>query len=260
MYIRNTWHLGKELIEIEHYYPGNYGAPGVPRGPKRNRSPEQIEKQNIRNRERFIQRLILTNFVEGDWHLVLNYRPKDRPDHQEAKKNLKRWIGRMRSAYKKAGYQFKYIAVTEYGKKGQALHHHLVIEDIADGKLNTARLVKQLWEYGNTRWTDLYEEGEYQQLASYIVKKETKQEGEWSTYTRSRNLIIPKPKRKKLRRSKWPEEPKPKKGYELIKDSLINGENPFTGYLYQKYMLRKIRTGGKHGSNNLPRDHSTRPG
>lgn len=256
MYMRNTWHLGNDYIEIEHYYPGNYGAPGMPRGPKRIRSPEEIVKQNIRNREKRIQRLILHNFKSGDWHLVLNYRVQDRPpDTKAAKQDLRKWIAKMRAAYKKEGLTFKYIAVTEYGKKGNALHHHLVIED----KPNTAKLVKKFWKYGNTRWTDLYEEGEYKQLASYIVKKETKQEGQWSTYTRSRNLKEPKVKRQKLRRRQWSQEPKVKKEYELIKDSLVNGVNPFTGYPYQKYMMRKI-VGGRNGSNDLYRNHPIRSG
>lgn len=257
MYMRNEWHFRKnQLIEIEHYYPGNYGAPGMKRAEKRKRTPEEIKKQNERNRVKFLQRLILANFTKGDMHLILNYRPKDRTGYEQGKKDLRRFLSRMRGAYKKAGLQFKYIAVTEYGKKGHALHHHLIIQDIATDQIDTIRLARKLWELGHAGWTDLYEDGEYKKLAEYIVKRETKQENEWSSYTRSRNMIVPKPKRKKLYRRRWPPEPKPWKGYEIIKDSIINGENRFTGYPYQKYVMRKIEGGGKHiARDNLYRNN-----
>ena len=102
----------------------------------------------------------MANFKEGDWHLILKYRPKDRPGtYEEAEDQLKKFLAWMRKAYKKAGIPFKYIAVTERGKKGQVLHHHLVIEDIADERLITTKLVKELWRWGNTFWVNLYEDG-----------------------------------------------------------------------------------------------------
>lgn len=240
MYIRKIWDMGK-VIDVEIHYPGNYGAPGVPRGPKRKRTPEQIEKQNIRNREKFIQRLILANFDKGDWHLTLNYSPEERPDFRTGKKQVRKFLCNMRKAYKRASIPFKYIVVTENGKKGHALHHHLVIQDIKTNTINTVQLVKQLWKYGNTYWSDLYENGEYKDLAEYIVKKETKNESEWAAYSRSRNLIVPKPKRTVMHRKRWTAEPKPKKGYEIIKDSVVNGINPITGYPYQHYSMRRTR-------------------
>lgn len=263
MYMRNEWQYRKgELVEIEHYYPGNYGAPGMPRAEKKKKTPEQIKKQNERNRIKFLQRLIIANFTKGDLHLVLTYGSRDKPGYEQAKKDLRKFINRMRTAYKKAGFRFKYIAVTEYGKKGHALHHHLVIQDIATDRIDTIRLARKLWELGHAGWTDLYEDGEYKKLAEYIVKRETKQEGEWSSYTRSRNMVIPKPKRKKLYRRRWLPEPKPWKGYEIIKDSIINGENRFTGYPYQKYMMRRIgpERRDRHARDNLHRDHPARTG
>lgn len=248
MYIRKEYDLGK-IIQVENHYPGNYGAPGMPRAKKRKRTPEDIERQNQRNREKKIQRLILANFDVGDWHLILKYKPGERPDdYDQAKKNLKKFLDSMREAYKKQGIQFKYIAVTERGKKGQALHHHLVIQDITTDKVNTTALVKKLWP-GFKTFIDLYEDGEFENLAQYIVKIESKEDSEKgkATYSRSRNLITPKPKRKKMRRRSWPKEPKPKKGYYIIKDSVFNGFNPVTEYPYQYYSMKKIEPGGDTG-------------
>ena len=246
LYIVNEYDMG-EVIDIEKHYPGNYGAPGMPRCKKKKRTPEQIEQQNQRNREKYLQRLILANFSPGDWHLILNYRPKDRPTYNDGRKQVKKFLADMRKAYKKAGYEFKYVYITERGKKGQAVHHHLVIQDIDAPGIRTTKLVKQLWQYGNTIWVDLYEDGEYKNLAEYIVKKETKEECGWASYSRSRNLIKPKLTRKKLRRKKWPEDPKPKKGFYIIKGSILNGINPVTGYPYQHYSMRRIRGGKEDG-------------
>ena len=243
MYVVNEWHLGK-IIQVEKHYPGNYGAPGMPRQKKRKRTPEDIARQNRTNKEKKIQRIILANFKEGDWHLILKYRPGQRPEeYEKAKKQLKKFIQDMRKAYKAAGIPFKYIAVTERGKKGQALHHHLVIEDIQTNNLNTVKLVKKLWN-GTEAFIDLYEDGDYQKLAEYIVKKETKEESGWATYTRSRNLITPVPKKKIIKRKRWAMDPKPKKGYYIVKDSIVNGFNPVTDYPYQHYTMRLIEPGG----------------
>ncbi len=241
MYTRTTYDCGW-IRQIELRYPGRYGAPGCPRSKKKDRTPEQIRRQNETNRIRKLQRLIIANFRPGkSWHLTLNYKPGERPDTpKQAKKILSKFIANMRRAYKAAGKEFKWIAVTERGKKGRLLHHHLIIEEVE----GVQKLVRKYWKYGNSYWSDIYEEGAMEQLASYLVKKETKYQEEdepaGTGYTHSRNLKIPKAKRQTMRRRTWPEQPKIPKGWELIKDSLIDGINPVTEYPYRHYSLRKI--------------------
>lgn len=242
-YVRKEYDLGN-IRQIEKYYPGNYGAPGKPRGPKRKRTPEDIERQNQTNRIKRIQRLILANFHEGDWHLILSYKKEERPESfQEAKKQIQKFLEKMRKAYKKAGYEFKYIYVTERGKKG-ACHHHLIIEDISEAELKTTKLVAKLWEYGRPTFNPLYEDGEYESLAAYIAKKETKEEQDGCTYSRSRNLVVPEPTREIIHHRRWREEPKAPKGWYVDRNSLVNGINPVTGYPYQHYTLKKLDPGG----------------
>lgn len=65
--------------QIKKYKRGNYGAPGEKREKKKRPTPEDVRRQNERNRWRKVQRLILMNFKEGDWHLILKYRPGERP-------------------------------------------------------------------------------------------------------------------------------------------------------------------------------------
>ncbi len=239
------------VIQIEKSMPGRYGAPGEKREKKKKPTPEDVRRQNERNRWRRIQRLILTNFREGDWHLILKYRPGERPeDYAEAKAQLRKFLNRMREAYKKAGIPFKWIAVTERGKRGQVLHHHLVIQDIRRDGIDTVKLVKRLWIYGSEFFSALYEDGEYEKLAEYIVKAETKEEGGWCTYSRSRNLKSPVKTVEHVPRRRWRNPPVAPKGWYVVKDSVYNGMNPVTGQPYQHYTIKKLintRNGRKEG-------------
>mgnify|MGYP006906804631 FL=1 len=250
MYVKKMYNLGKhkEIIEVHNFYPGNYGAPGKSREKKEKASSEVIKKQNHANRVRKIQRLILGNFKAGDWHIVLKYKKELRPeDFKEAKDQLSNFFKKMRLDLKKHGISFKYIGVTEMGKKGNALHHHIIVENITD-PVNMLQLIRKYWEYGHIALTDLYEEGAYQRLAEYIVKAETKDPEGKSSYKRSRgNLIEPQAESKIMLRKSWPKEPRPKKGYYIIADSVIQGENPVTGYPYQRYMMQKLPSTGAVG-------------
>lgn len=254
MYIRKTYDMGR-FREVHNYYPGNYGAPGQPRGKKRELTTEEVENLNRKNRARQLQRLILANFKPGDWHLILNYRPDQRPEtFAEADRHLTLFLDAMRRRCKKAGIPFKWIKMTERGKRGKLLHHHLIIEDVPG--MNTASLVKKLWKYGNCYMIDLYEDGEYEKLAEYIVKKETKDPEGWCNYSCSRNLERPEAKTEKMQRRKWPAEPKAPKGWEIIPDSIRNGINPVTEYPYQYFMMRRKE---ENGSRNIRRNRHKGP-
>lgn len=243
IYKKITYDMGV-VIQIEKSYPGNYGAPGQARGKKRKKTPEDIRRQNEKNRWRRLQRIILANFHEGDWHLILKYRPGERPGtYEEAKAHRRKFLDRMREAYKKAGIPFKWIIVTERGKKGNVLHHHLVIEDISRDGVETVKLVKTLWTHGGEFFASLYEAGEYEQLAQYIVKAETKEECGWCTYSRSRNLIIPQPEVEMVRHRRWRNPPVAPKGWYVVQDSVWNGENPVTGLPVQHYTIKKLFPG-----------------
>ncbi len=239
------------VVQIEKSYPGNFGAPGEKRGKKKKPTPEDVRRQNERNRWRKVQRLILMNFGEGDWHLILKYRPGERPEtHEEAKAHRKKFLDRMRDVYRKAGIPFKWIAVTERGKRGQVLHHHLVIQDIRRDGIDTVKLVKKLWTYGSEFFSALYEDGEYEKLAEYIVKAETKEESGWCTYSRSRNLEEPVKTVEKVFHKRWRNPPVAPKGWYVVKDSVYNGENPVTGRPFQHYTIKKLintRSGKKEG-------------
>ena len=106
---------------IKNSYSSNSGAPGSERSKRRKRTPEEMERQNQSNRARHVQLLILGNFKEG-WHVTLTYAKEKRPKTgEEAKKILAKFHRRMKAKYKKAGFEYKWIAVTEIGGHG-AVH------------------------------------------------------------------------------------------------------------------------------------------
>jgi len=242
MYVRKSYNLG-QVIQRELYYPGNFGAPGKPRTKKKEPTPEDVSRQNQKNKEKHIQRLIIANFKGRDYWLTLTYdRDKHPDDFKDAEKTVRHFIANMRYACRKAGATFKWILVTEMGSRG-AVHHHFVIEDLTNAVngVNTKELVMDSWPHGKKfSFVPLYEDGDYNALAGYIAKSRG-EKGETSFSHSRNNLVIPKPKYKKMRRKRWPEDPEPIKGWYIVKDSIYNGINPVTGYPYQHYSMRRLK-------------------
>lgn len=245
-YEKVYWYLGVKT-EVERRYPLRWGAPGVPRKKKEKPTPEQIERQNEWQAERSLNRLITANFTADDYHTILTH-AKD-VTKEEAKEYLKNFLRYMRDAYKKAGQAFKYITVTEYGNK--RIHHHIVFNDYQGKDSDTVKLTKAMWKKaagakaGNPKFVGLYDNGDYKNLAEYLIKetKKTFREKDacmkkrWSC---SRNLIRPVPVKEIVHARSWKKEPKIPKGYYLEPESLINGINPVTGLPYQHYTLVKL--------------------
>ena len=241
MYQRTDYYCG-EYIFTEKRYPRGYAGK-----PKRNRrrkeTPEAMQRENERQRRKKLQRLILANFRIGDFHLTLSYRKDERPESaEEATKRIQGFIRKLRREYRKRGHELKYIYVTEIGKKGSC-HHHMLIPNLPD----LMELVRRFWTYGHEDYKPLYEDGAFEKLAEYLVKKETKEEITGCTYHPSRNLTKPAERRERINAKCWARDPRPRKGYTIIKESIINGENPVTGYPYQEYIERRNLPPGRKG-------------
>ena len=237
MYHEKRYDCGRAVI-VTKYYP----TPRKKGQESRARSQAEIKRWDQRKRAQTVQRLILANFEEGDYHLNLTYRQDERPrDLQEAKKRLSDFLTKVRKEYKKAGIAFKWIAVTEQGERG-AYHHHLIIQNIHTAGVDTDKVIRKCWKWGRPVFV-MMDDGNYEQLADYLVKTETKGEKSGQNmvhYSRSRNLIVPQPKIRKFYRRRWKPEPKAPKGFYLDKNSLVSGENPVTGQPWQRYILFRI--------------------
>lgn len=251
MYIQNVWSIKGER-EVENIFSGRYGKRTPPSG-RRAQTPEEQERINEQQCIRKLRRKIHANFDKDDLFETLTYGRDRRPDPKGAAHELRLLLNRLRGIWKRAGTDLRYIVVTEY--KSKSIHHHLIVNDLPDG--TGAKKIAQSWSrngHANTKY--LYEDGQYEQLAAYLIKETSKTFRDPNNpsklrYSCSRNLVTPVAKTRILKRDDWPEEPRVPKGYYLEKDSLVNGVNKM-GYRFQFYRLIKIsgqkpQHGGKTG-------------
>lgn len=253
-YRRKTYKLGP-CNELEYTWAGNYGAKGEKRNPRAKPTPEQIEKQNQINREIRMRRLLILNFVPGDYWVTLKYKAGYRPEPEKVIKDTGNFIRRLRNRYKERGQPLKFVLRMEIGKFGGA-HIHIVLNEIG----GTGRLIAKEWakvqQNAGVNIQYLRDDGDYDALAKYITKKpkgqaleqismfEPNEQKQFMKYSCSRNLIRPEPEVKEY--SHWTmarilrDGPEPTPGYYIDKSTIVQGINKFTGYSYLRYTERRL--------------------
>ena len=254
MYWQDKWII-KDSIEYEIKYLGSHGERNSKRGKRKKATPEIIKKQNQRNREKRMRRLIKANFDEGDLWLTIKYIKGTRKPMKEIKSDLRRFIDTLRRKYKKCSAELKFIYRIEIGSQG-GIHIHMIVPRIRGA--DTELMIQEVWKHGRINYQTL-DDGNYAELAAYIVKQPDEEiekqlklfpeeeRKELIKVSTSRNLIRPSPERKvyhkrtvkKLIR----EGPTPTKGFYIVKDSIHIGINPYTGMSYIHYTERKVRGG-----------------
>lgn len=236
--------------EYEYKFAGKYGVKGEKRAKRRKTTPEQIRYQNQINRINRMRRLIKANFLPGDTWLCLKYQKGTRKSIEDVKKDVQKFTEGMRRDYKKRGGEsLKWIRRIEIGKNA-GIHVHMILNTIYGMEL----LVMKNWSY-LYHMTTLREDGDYRQLASYIVKPAPEECGQLSfidtedikqtaAYSTSRNLVRPEPERKEYVRRTMKQliknGPVARKGFYIDKDSIRIGINKYTGYSYMYYTEIRI--------------------
>ena len=242
-YKKKTYKL-RAGIEVEEYHSAKYGAPGQERRPKKKLTPEQMEKQNLANREKTVRRKLREHFQKDDYSSDLTYKKDARPpDMGAAKEQFKKFVRQVRKEYRKRGYEVKWLRNIEVGTKN-GWHIHVIVNRIPD----TDIILQAAWPYGKVINVLMYEKGGFADLAAYITKTPvTDPRLRESDYSASRNLPVPAPKEKIYYRWKTWKEIKIPTGYYLDKPSVKEGKNPFTGYKYRSYTLLPLPGGKKKG-------------
>jgi hypothetical protein len=268
---------------IEHVisHRGRYGAKGEKRTERKKPTPEQIKKQNQKNKENRIRRLIQFNFLPGDLWLTLKYPRGTRKSFGEVKGDFKRFIRKMKDRFRKKETELKYIYRVEIGKRG-GIHIHLVMNRLDDPKCDL--MISDAWTRarGATPLEDMLDDGlcpadglahldhvravgNGQQLAEYIAKPQPAELEDGTTiapedyrrmssYGCSRNLT--KPVAEKKTYTHWtvrkliemgPEKINTthnryrREGYLVDKESWVSGINPVTGMSYLHYTEIQVR-------------------
>ena len=244
--IEKRIHSGKvtEIYKFNKIPCSNYS-----KSTRRNVTPEQMKKVNIRNAILKCERLIRCNFKDGDYHLTFTYSKinwgQKGPTDKQAKKEYNKFMRKLRNHYKKIKKEFKYIAVTEY--ESNRIHHHIILEKI------DVSILQEFWcVNGNVHITPLYADGDYKQLAEYLVK-ETREKRENPTihmfkkrWNSSKNLKKPiEEEPKQIKRGDLTTAPKEvigmskgfKKysGYKLLEQKV--GVHEITGYPYSYWKV-----------------------
>ena len=202
---------------------------------KKEPTAASVENVNRRNAERNLIVKLHANFHEGDLHVVLTYAKE--PTQEEAKKELKNFIRRLRRRFKKNGEELKWISATEF--KNKRIHHHLIMNYMDPGE------VDKMWKAGHTRPTFFDNSGDYRRLASYLIKETDKTFREPGAFSKQRfscsqNLITPDAKVEKISGAALFKEPKPFKGYIIDRDSVYKGVNPVTNIPFLEYTMISI--------------------
>ena len=242
MYREKTWIYGNR-IEKRKYHCREYPGKGMKRAPREKLTPEKMQEQNERQAIRKMKRLMINNFTEDDWHVILTWPDETRPDPEEEKGIMQRFLRRLRAYYRKMTAELKYMMVTEWEK--QKLNHHVVLNNVE----KIGSIIRKLWP-GGVFFVPLYEDRNFEGLAAYMVKesRETyRKEGTpWrQRYTCSRNLKKPEVHVRTVKADSWREEPKLPdslrlKGYVLDKQSVVTGFDN-AGYPFQEYCFVKYR-------------------
>lgn len=232
-------------IEIIKCIPRQYRK-GETREPVKKKTREEIREANTRQAARKLERKVNANFRPGDWHVTLTYPKGDRPSPKAAKEDIKKFLRKLRDEYRKHGFELKYIQATEYLNK--AIHHHVIINNVNDGKRTTMQYVNAIWASickGHPKYVPLYDEGEYKLLADYFIKETDKTFRDDDSpvkkrYSCSRNLYEPQVRHRiNTTKNGWKLNPRPRPGYRIVEDTLYNGRDKM-GYKYQRYLMVKI--------------------
>ena len=240
-FIQAETRAGKALI-VEQYQAPRLNIKGVERVCwSENQMTEAHESANARREARELIIKINANFGEGDYHLVLDYTLDDRPKTlDEAKEDRKAFMRRLRYLYQKMGVPLKYIIITEWGKRGDGLHHHLILNRGIDDDR-----IRKLWTKGRVHFNLLDDLGDYSKLAEYLLKRRKawkEKGGHGRQWTCSRNLKRPPTKKRIIKMDVYHTRPKPRKGYMLLESTVAEG---FTkdGYPYRRCVFVRVSRG-----------------
>lgn len=235
-YVQETVKAGN-VTEISKYHTRKYQVPKGKRNKNTGITTLGQEKINERRAEKKLRLLIYANFREDDLYLTLTY-GKEKPEPEEAKTILAKFLRKLRAAYKKAGQVLKYIAVTEY--KNKRIHHHLLINQSDHCK---KREIERLWGYGYQvakLYGGTHEDGE--RLASYFVKETNNtfnapDKVHGLRWVASKNLVHPEPDTKVVKAGTWKKKPVPPTGYRI--ETMREGVTS-DNYEYQFYRMVRI--------------------
>lgn len=238
-YLKKTTEAGNR-IRVEKYYSSRYGSKGkCTRSTNFEATPESMAERNHKYAAMKADDIFNANFCKGDLILVLTFaKDKRTSDKKEVRRIMRNYIRRMRYAYKKAGLTFKFQM--GIGALKSNVHIHIALKSIDTNLLPE-------WEYGHMHiqhvdGRDNHTFGSYcfEQYKKHVKEVTAEEYSYLQCYSHSRNCTIPEPKVEIISSDHWADDPKAKKGYYIVKDSVETWEDRVTGYFHQSYIMCKL--------------------
>lgn len=211
--------------KIKYWVPGQKPTKSI----RKMKSDIRKLKQNENNAVRRLARLIHANFIGGDCYFALTYDdahlselttglPEDMTEEERmnavyflAHHRLQLFLRRCRAACKKAGIEFKYVAITSDldGKTGEVarIHHHIIAPKEVEN------IIFEKWTMGDVRKRYVWNDEDHTALAEYMIRQ-VRYLPDAKKYIPSRNLVVPVPSRPRL--AKGGKEVQPPEGAELL--------------------------------------------
>lgn len=232
MYIQKTIIAGEYEIVKKCFSP-RYGRKAI-RSANFQKTTDRQKEINKRLREENYIAYALANFKKGDWYITLTYAPDKRPgDIDAAHKCFTDMLQKSKRQLKRKGQDIMCLEKTEFPPSG-AVHHHLVIN-----KEVPLELIFRNWPYGKVRDIQRIYSVSDLKLFNYLVKSEgARHEIIDFKFFKTRNLKKPVIKRRVIKANSWRKVPKARKGFELLRESIINYTDE-AGYDAQKYIIKR---------------------
>lgn len=216
------------------------------RASKHKPSSEQMKRFNSREKCRKNARIAGANFDKGDFFIGLSHKSITEEADIEAFAGLRSKLFRaVRDKCNRLAVPLFWLCCIEVGEQKKHLHMHVLINKEA------ANILIEQWERLGGNYPDcraIKDSYEAHNVGSYISKSEQKPDAyinghKLRTVTHSKNLIIPEPEVSIIPvKDVNYNEPQAPDGYYVIPDSVEIYENPYTGYTYQRYTCRKIKS------------------
>lgn len=243
MHVENRYYIRPGVIEVEQVHTsmlGNHNS----RSDGQGLTVEAVKKINTKRAAKQLRRIIDANFEPGDLYITWTYKKGTNKSIAELEADLNKLLRLIKYRYRKRGHPLKWIAVVGVN----APHIHMILNNM--DQYNYSKEFRKIW-HGHIKMESLYiEDGRYMQLAEYLVKHKAENEKKLGVslkhkqaYKKSRNLIIPKKRRKIINEKEIIKAPRVPTGYMLDTNiQMVSGISDYTGYRYRYfYLLKKIR-------------------
>lgn len=204
-WVIRTYKAGRIGEKIKYWVPGKKPS----RSQRRIKSDIRKQQQNENDATKRVARILNENYKGGDIFDALTYSdesmkmlkegmlliedPEERLAYiyKRAEHELELYLRRCRYACKKAGVEFKYLAITSDmdGETGEyvRIHHHIV------ANREVKKIIRELWTHGHVEKDAVWYEDDHFGLAKYLMDQ-VRRIPDAKKYKRSRNLTIPEPK------------------------------------------------------------------